>query len=120
MTHRTRGFLRRATGAEPDARTEAAERLLEHARDLQRKARQQLDETHDQRFELEGRLIKLDREIRAPLTQVIGYLELLLDGEAGPLTEEQTAMMLRIDAGARHLKAVVENLVVETTGRTDP
>ena len=119
MTQR-RGFLRRATGAEPDARAGAAERLLQHARDVQRQARRQLDETHDERFELEGRLIKLDHEIRAPLTQVIGYLELLLDGEAGPLTDEQTAMVLRIDAGARHLRSVVENLLVTSTPRTDP
>lgn len=120
MTQRRRGFLGRTTGDRPDPPAEAAQRLLEHARDLQREARKQLDETREERFELEGRLIKLDHEIRTPLSHVIGYLELLLDGEAGPLSPEQTAMMLRIDAGARHLKSVVESLVVTTERSTRP
>jgi signal transduction histidine kinase len=68
------------------------------------------------------RLLELDRlrdafvsvvshELRTPLTSVCGYLELLQQGEGGPVTEEQTRLMSVIDRNARRLLRLVGDLL---------
>ncbi|ROR92693.1 sensor histidine kinase [Nocardioides aurantiacus] len=56
-------------------------------------------------------LAAVDHELRTPLTAVIGYVELLLDGEAGRLGEDQALMLQRIDANAERLLTVVGTLL---------
>lgn len=56
-------------------------------------------------------LAAVDHELRTPLTAVLGYVELLLDGEAGRLDEDQARMLQRIDANAVRLLTVVGTLL---------
>lgn len=56
-------------------------------------------------------LAAVDHELRTPLTAVLGYVELLLDGEAGRLDEDQARMLQRIDANAARLLTVVGTLL---------
>lgn len=56
-------------------------------------------------------LAAVDHELRTPLSSVIGYVELLLDGEAGRLTEDQALMLQRVDASASRLLAVISSLL---------
>ena len=56
-------------------------------------------------------LAGISHELRTPLNVIIGYLDILLDGGAGPLREEQRRLCLRVRASAgRQLMLVREAL----------
>jgi PAS domain S-box-containing protein len=96
-----------------DQRTQATIRERELA--LTELARQQL-------IEQNARLVELDRtkdefvalvshELRTPLTSIVGYLEPILDREAGPLTPNQEQFLETIDRNARALSKIVGDLL---------
>ncbi len=83
------------------------------------------------RSEQVARLEELDRqkdaflstvshELRTPLTSMTGYLELLEDGDAGELTQEQKRMLSVIDRNAVRLRALIEDLLFLNRMRSDP
>jgi signal transduction histidine kinase len=53
----------------------------------------------------------LSHEFRTPLTSILGYAEVLADGDAGEMTEEQLTYLKIIEASARRLQRQVENLL---------
>ena len=53
----------------------------------------------------------VSHELRTPLTSVCGYLELLQQGEGGPVTEEQQRLMTVINRNAGRLLRLVEDLL---------
>lgn len=53
----------------------------------------------------------VSHELRTPLTSVTGYSEMLLDGDAGALTEQQSKMVTTIERNARRLLALVEDIL---------
>jgi signal transduction histidine kinase len=53
----------------------------------------------------------VSHELRTPLTSIRGYLELVLDGEAGDLTEEQHQFLAIVDRNADRLLRVVGDLL---------
>jgi signal transduction histidine kinase len=57
-------------------------------------------------------LALVSHELRTPLTSVIGYLELLLDGEAGPLVGDQRRFTEVAERNARRLLRLVGDLLV--------
>jgi signal transduction histidine kinase len=75
-----------------EAITSSYDALQEKNRQLEEKNRQ-LEETNDRLRELDklksNFLATVSHELRTPLTSVIGYSEMLLEGLAGPLREEQ-------------------------------
>ena len=82
---------------------------------LTQQARQQL-------IEQNARLVEIDRmkdefvalvshELRTPLTSITGYLEPILDHEAGPLTSTQERFLKTIDRNARALSTIVSDLL---------
>jgi signal transduction histidine kinase len=50
-------------------------------------------------------------ELRTPLTTIVGYLEMLLNEEFGPLSEGQREPLEMVNKSARHLRAVTNNLL---------
>ena len=50
-------------------------------------------------------------ELRTPLTTIVGYLEMLLNEEFGPLSETQREPLEVVNESARHLRAVTNNLL---------
>lgn len=54
----------------------------------------------------------VSHELRTPLTSLSGYLELLLDGDAGPVTEQQHRMLQTMAKGAGRLRALIEDLLL--------
>jgi PAS domain S-box-containing protein len=56
-------------------------------------------------------LATMSHEIRTPINAVLGYTQLLEMGLSGPVTAEQRAKLGRIDASARHLLGLVNELL---------
>ncbi len=56
-------------------------------------------------------LSTVSHELRTPLTSMSGYLEMLEDGDAGQLTDEQKRMLSAIDRNAVRLRDLIEDLL---------
>jgi PAS domain S-box-containing protein len=81
-----------------------------------------IQQARKQLIEQNARLVELDRlkdefvaltshELRTPLTSIVGYLEPILDLEAGPLTATQEQFLKTIDRNARALSRRVGDLL---------
>ena len=53
----------------------------------------------------------VSHELRAPLSSIQAYNELILDGDAGPLTDGQRVFLQRIDASCLRLRHVIDDLM---------
>jgi signal transduction histidine kinase len=51
-------------------------------------------------------------ELRTPITSIRGYLDILVEGEAGELTAEQRGFLEVVDRNAHRLQVLVEDLLV--------
>ena len=56
-------------------------------------------------------LAVMSHELRTPLTAIMGYEELLSDGITGPITELQKQQLGRINASARHLLGLIDEIL---------
>ncbi|HEY6279937.1 MAG TPA: ATP-binding protein [Streptosporangiaceae bacterium] len=56
-------------------------------------------------------LASASHDLRTPLTSIIGYVELLSDGEAGPVQPAQAKMLDGVDRNARRLKTMIEDML---------
>jgi signal transduction histidine kinase/CHASE3 domain sensor protein len=56
-------------------------------------------------------LATVSHELRTPLTSISGFLELLRDTDAGPLTDEQARMVDVIERNANRLRNLIEDLL---------
>jgi signal transduction histidine kinase len=68
------------------------------------------------RMEMLGRahsdfVSKISHELRSPLTSVIGYVELLIDGVPDEPSREQRRMLTIIERNSRRLLALIEDLL---------
>jgi len=53
----------------------------------------------------------MSHELRTPLAAIMGYSDLLEGEVVGPLSERQKEFMRRINAGARHLTGIIEEIL---------
>lgn len=80
---------------------------------------------HAQLYETENRLVSelraleaarsdffatVSHELRAPLTSIEGYVEILRDGEAGPVSSEQRKMLTTVDRSTGRLRSLIEDV----------
>jgi signal transduction histidine kinase/HAMP domain-containing protein len=80
---------------------------------------------HARLYEAENRIVEdlksLDRarsdffatvshELRAPLTTLEGYIEILAEGEAGPVTAEQLKMLTTVDHSTSRLRDLIDDV----------
>jgi PAS domain S-box-containing protein len=70
-----------------------------------RRAEQEVDRQKNEFFAL------VSHELRTPLTSVIGYLDMTLDEEAGPLNETQRQFLDVVDRNAHRLQRLVGDLL---------
>jgi len=56
-------------------------------------------------------LATMSHELRTPLSVVLGYTDLLKDGEFGHLTEQQTAILTRVKKNAGNLLSLIDALL---------
>ncbi len=115
------------------SRTQLDSAITEHVLQLRAAlidANQQLEQRVQQRTaELEKALIKLSElnqlkanfianishELRTPLTHIKGYQELLLSGDLGPLSAEQSAALSTIKRATERLERLIEDLILYAT-----
>ncbi|MEV6630167.1 ATP-binding protein [Actinoplanes sp. NPDC051470] len=54
----------------------------------------------------------VSHELRTPLTSISGYLELMLDAEAGELSDPQRRMLEVISRNTRRLRELIEDMLI--------
>jgi signal transduction histidine kinase/HAMP domain-containing protein len=54
----------------------------------------------------------VSHELRTPLTSIAGYLEMLVDGDTGDLSQGQKGMLDVIDRNTTRLRSLIEDLLV--------
>jgi signal transduction histidine kinase len=47
-------------------------------------------------------------ELRTPMTSVLGFVEMLAEGSAGPLTEDQRRVLAAVDRNAHRLMTLID------------
>lgn len=84
-------------------------RGLHHARLYEQEQRlvEELKSVNEMRTEF---FTTVAHELRSPLTGVEGYVEMLREGEGGPVTDTQRAMLEAIGRGAGRLRALIDDL----------
>lgn len=56
-------------------------------------------------------LASASHDLRTPLTSIIGYVEMLTDGEAGPVRPAQARMLDAVSRNVRRLKTMIEDML---------
>jgi two-component system phosphate regulon sensor histidine kinase PhoR len=56
-------------------------------------------------------LAAASHDVRTPLTSIMGYVELMSDGEAGPLSPPAAKMLDAMSRNARRLKTMIEDML---------
>jgi PAS domain S-box-containing protein len=116
-------ILHDLTEAEEKARL--YEQVKRHSEELKEKVREATAELAEQNellrrqaFQLEQAsamksqfLANVSHELRTPLNAIMGYTHLMLEGVSGELSRPQQDKLARIDANARHLLAVINDLL---------
>jgi signal transduction histidine kinase len=87
------------------ARVLTQAKLFEHTRELVTR----LQEVDAAKTEF---LSTVSHELRTPLTSVSGYLEVLVEQEAGPLNITQERMLAVIDRNVERLRQLIEDLLL--------
>lgn len=85
-------------------RTEALERTMEELRQAKESA--ELSDHVKSAF-----LASMSHELRTPLNSIIGFTGIILQGLAGPLNAEQTKQLGMVQGSARHLLALINDLL---------
>jgi signal transduction histidine kinase len=86
----------------------------ERARNESEAARAEAERANNSKTDF---LAVMSHELRTPLTAIMGYEELLSDGITGPVTELQRQQLGRINASARHLLGLIDEIL--TFARVD-
>jgi len=85
------------------------EKAHEEARiDAERRAREQAESANRLKSDF---LSVVSHELRTPLISIIGYNDLLLDGVAGGLAEEQIDALRRIDKNSKNLLELINSMI---------
>lgn len=61
----------------------------------------------------------ISHELRTPLTHLKGYLELLLAGDLGPITEQQQNALTIMDRSSERLSRLIEDLILFSVSERD-
>jgi PAS domain S-box-containing protein len=95
-----------------------SEELREKVRDATAELAEQNELLRRQAFQLEQAsalksqfLANVSHELRTPLNAIMGYTHLLLEGVSGEVNRAQQEKLLRMDANARHLLSVINDLL---------
>jgi signal transduction histidine kinase len=98
---------------------EANEQLLDANQQLERRVQQRTAELQRameklaEVSQLKANIVaNISHELRTPLTHLKGYMELLLTGDMGPLTEQQQAALGIMERSSERLGRLIEDLLM--------
>lgn len=97
-----------AQTAASTAAVQREQRALRAALEREERAVTRLHEIDRVRSEF---LTTISHELRTPLASVLGFTQMLADGDVGATTPEQDAVLRRIDRGAHRLSGLVDNVL---------
>jgi signal transduction histidine kinase len=102
-----------------EALQEANQQLIESNQQLEERVRLRTAELQSameqlaQVNQLKANIVaNISHELRTPLTHLKGYLELLLAGDMGPLTEQQQATLAIMERSSERLGRLIEDLIM--------
>jgi len=120
ITAETRSLLRMV--ADQMAATAQKARLIEDLRranaalvDSNAELERQYSALLDARRVKDEFLANISHELRTPLTAVMGYLALMDEGLAGPVTQEQRKTLAQVKTASQHLLDLIGDLLELTT-----
>ncbi len=87
----------------------AAQQALLEALETERRAVQQLQEVDRVKDTF---VSSVSHELRTPITSIVGYLEMLVEGEFGELETQQQVALRRIDTNSKRLLSLVDELLM--------
>jgi PAS domain S-box-containing protein len=93
------------------------ERSLRAAYEHEKVARAKLTELDDAKSNF---LATVSHELRTPLTGLVGYLELLTDGDVGQLTDHQRRVLGTVSRNADRLRALIDDLLTVSNVEARP
>ncbi|HSQ27657.1 MAG TPA: ATP-binding protein [Anaerolineales bacterium] len=82
-------------------------RVQERTQELQ-KALERLSELNQLKSNF---MATISHELRSPLTQIKGYLDLLLEGDLGPIQEQQLNILLILKKSEEKLERLIEDII---------
>jgi PAS domain S-box-containing protein len=100
------GYLGVARDITQERRTVEA---MAQALELERAAATRLRELDKVRGDL---VATVSHELRTPLTSILGNVEILVDGDAGPMSSGQARLLAAVERNARRLLALIEDLLM--------
>jgi PAS domain S-box-containing protein len=76
---------------------------------LQHQVVERLEELGRQKSDFVSRI---SHELRTPLSSILGFVEVLIDGEPGETTQEQNEMLAIVERNGRRLLTLIEDLLM--------
>ncbi len=91
------------------------ERHRDHLEDLVRERTEELTRMNEELSRATDAkdtfLASMSHELRTPLNSIIGFTQILLQGLAGDVNEEQTKQLQMVNASGRHLLALINDVL---------
>ena len=98
----------KAASAELERRVQEATSALVHQNERLRRQAIELEQASAAKSQF---LANVSHDVRTPLNAILGYTSLLLKGVSGPVDPTQRESLARVDANARHLLALVSEIL---------
>ena len=98
----------KAASAQLERRVQEATSALVHQNELLRRQAIELEQASVAKSQF---LANVSHDVRTPLNAILGYTSLLLNGVSGPIDPAQRESLVRVDANARHLLALINEIL---------
>ena len=98
----------KAASAQLERRVQEATSALVHQNELLRRQAIELEQASIAKSQF---LANVSHDVRTPLNAILGYTSLLLRGVSGELEPAQRESLVRVDANARHLLSLINEIL---------
>jgi signal transduction histidine kinase len=98
----------KAASAQLERRVHEATATLVHQNELLRRQAIELEQASVAKSQF---LANVSHDVRTPLNAILGYTSLLLRGVSGPIDPTQRDALARVDANARHLLTMINEIL---------
>ncbi len=100
---------------EMNAASAEIERYRDHLEEIVRQRTGELEDANESLLKAQAAkdtfLTSMSHELRTPLNSIIGFTQILLQGLAGPLNDEQARQLEMVNSSGRHLLALINDVL---------